>query len=209
MPSSLPQYFYARETEVVARELIGARLVRKENDRRCSGIIVETEAYIGPHDKACHAHKGRTKRTETMFAAPGTWYVYSIYGMYNCLNIVTREKGYPAAVLIRAIEPDEGVETMRSRRKKRKLTDLASGPGKLCIALGITKEFNTTKATTPSSKLFLEYSRKAIRKEEIMCSARIGVEYAQEWAQAPLRFFLKNNPHVSMLRNRSIDKTLR
>ena len=135
----LPADFYNRPTERVARELLGCIIETTVRGVRCRARIVETEAYLGEHDPACHAAAGRTARTEVLYGAPGRSYVYFIYGMYWCANAVTRADGLPSAVLIRAAEPIEGVEAMWLRRAKaRRLRDLTSGPGRLCQALGIT-----------------------------------------------------------------------
>ena len=127
----LALHFYNRSTLVVARELLGCNILFRNNDTLFSGRIVETEAYIGMDDPACHAAVGKTTRNAVMFGPPGISYVYFIYGMYNCLNVVTEEDGYPAAVLIRAIEPIKGIEVMQQNRNKTRLKDLGSGPGKL------------------------------------------------------------------------------
>ena len=138
----LPRSFYAQETLEVAKGLLGKRLVRVADSERLSGLITETEAYIGEEDAACHASKGRTLRTEVMYGPPGHAYVYFIYGMYCCLNAVTEREGYPAAVLIRAIRPQEGLEVMRRNRSDPPPHQLANGPGKLCQALAIDCRLN-------------------------------------------------------------------
>lgn len=150
MNAPLPRGFYARDTLTVARELLGCTIIHAGPDGRVSGRIVEVEAYHGEDDPACHAAAGRTVRTEPLYGPPGYSYVYLIYGMYHCLNAVTRAEGEPSAVLIRALEPLEGLELMRARRASRRSDasrpladrDLASGPGKLCEALGLTLEHN-------------------------------------------------------------------
>src|SRR5687767_523888 len=136
--SALPPSFYARETEIVSRELLGAILECRTADGIAAGRIVETEAYLGEHDAACHAVAGQTGRTRWLYGPPGTAYVYFIYGAHWCFNAVTRAEGLPSAVLVRALEPLDGVELMRERRKGIRLDrDLTNGPGKLCAALGI------------------------------------------------------------------------
>src|SRR5207302_7007447 len=139
----LDRDFYARDTEIVARELLGAILECRTRDGVASGRIVETEAYLGEHDLACHAAAGKTARTAPLYGPPGIAYVYFIYGMYWCVNAVTRAEDRPSAVLIRAVEPIEGIELMRRRRPTaRRTTDLTNGPAKLCRALGIGGEHN-------------------------------------------------------------------
>src|SRR5262249_38814570 len=134
----LPLEFYDRDTEIVARELLGAILEVRGPEGIVAGRIVETEAYIGEHDLACHAAVGRTARTERLYGPPAIAYVYFIYGMYWCVNAVTRAEGLPRAVLIRALEPTRGIDVMRRRRPTAKRDiDLTNGPGKLCLALGI------------------------------------------------------------------------
>ncbi len=182
----LSRKFFERPTELVARELLGKVLVRKIGRKKLAGKIVETEAYIGPHDLACHASKGKTERTKTMFESAGTWYVYFIYGMYHCLNIVTEAKDYPSAVFIRALEPLENISGQ---------TD---GPAKLCRALKIDNNLNSTSVVSKSSKLYIEDRKNAIPKNKIVSTKRIGVDYAGEWKDKPLRFYIKNNKFVSL-----------
>ncbi len=139
--AKLNQKFFRQKTERVARDLLGKILVRHVGKKTLAGMIVETEAYIGPHDLASHASCGRTERTSTMFRDAGHWYVYMVYGFYYCLNIVTEEKEYPAAVLIRALEPLEGIERMKKYRRTDDIKNLTSGPGKLAQALKINKKW--------------------------------------------------------------------
>ena len=134
--------FYEQPTVKVARQLLGKCLVRNHPDGITVGKIVETEAYVGPEDRASHASRGRTARTEIMFGPAGFAYVYLIYGFHHCLNFVTEAADYPAAVLIRAVEPVDGIELMKARRRKTDLRELASGPGKLCQAFAIDRSLN-------------------------------------------------------------------
>lgn len=180
---------YSHSTKIVARELLGKYLVRKQGRKVERYRIVETEAYVGPQDKASHAHRGRTKRNEVMFGPPGHWYVYFTYGMHHMLNIVTGPEGYPAAVLIRGIEQIYG-----PRRSIYRLTRSIIGPGRLTKALGITLTLNRKKAA-PASGLWIEDSpsfAKATKGkgEKIITTPRVGVGCAGEWATKPLRFVL-------------------
>lgn len=197
MAKKLPLAFYQRDTKKVARDLLGKILVHKLKDgTRIAGRIVETEAYLGAIDLAAHSYGGlRTERTSTMFMTGGHAYVYLIYGMHSCLNVVTQKQGVPEAVLIRALEPTEGLDEMRKRRPKaRKDTDLTSGPGKLCWALDITRKQNAELFT--GAELFIEDAPSA-KAKEIVASPRIGVDYAEHAAEWPLRFSIRNNPFVS------------
>ena len=202
----LPARFYRRSTTDVAVDLLGKVLVRRLDGGLLSGMIVETEAYVGPEDLACHASKGRTARTEVMFGPPGRAYVYLIYGMYHCLNAVTGPRGHPAAVLIRAIEPLEGQELMRRHRGRVKRDiDLCSGPGKLCQALAIDRALN--RSSLSGRSLWVE--DRSLDPGPIARSPRIGVDYAGEYRAAPWRYFAVDNPHVSRHRfNRSAEVTL-
>lgn len=187
--------FYLRDTETVARDLIGKRLVHVVDGERLSGVIVETEAYLGIADRAAHSFGDkRTPRTESMYLEGGHSYVYFIYGMHYCFNVVTGPAEHPEAVLIRALVPTEGVERMKLRRQSAREVDLASGPGKLCQALGIDRSCDRV-SLVKSKKLFIENG--PALKGEIIASPRIGVAYAGEAAQWPLRFSLVGNPHVS------------
>jgi len=193
----LSRSFYSRSTLQVAQDLIGKVLVRDFDGRRLSGRIVETEAYVGPHDLACHASKGHTPRTSIMFGPPGYAYVYMIYGFYFCLNVVTERKGYPAAVLIRGVEPLENLDFMRHlRNNPERDTNIASGPGKLCMAMSIDKRLNGEDLL--GQTLWLENGR--VDPGPIHTGPRVGVDYAGEYKDKPWRFFLANNPHVSKVR---------
>lgn len=188
----LPRKFYDRDTELVARELLGAVLEVHSPDGVASGRIVETEAYVGEHDLACHAAAGRTTRTEPLYGAPGMAYVYFIYGMYWCFNAVTRAEDEPSAVLVRAIEPVDGIALMRDRRPKAKRdVDLSNGPGKLCLALGISREHNTLRLDRPP---ILIRAGKAVADADVIVTPRIGITRSADW---PLRYFIKDNAFVS------------
>jgi DNA-3-methyladenine glycosylase len=190
----LTRDFFDRPTLDVARDLLGKTLVRRLGGRTLSGMIVETEAYIGPEDLACHASKGKTARTATMFGPAGVAYVYMIYGFYFCLNAVTETEGYPAAVLIRAVEPLENIAVMRKLRKNpARDIDIASGPGKLCMAMSIDKSLNG--AELGGRELWVEDRNLACG--EVSASPRIGVDYAGAYRDKPWRLFARGNPHVS------------
>jgi DNA-3-methyladenine glycosylase len=183
--------FYARPTEEVARGLLGQILMSDVGGRRrqTAGRIVEVEAYIGPHDPACHAYgHRRTARTEPLYGPPGTAYVYFTYGMHWCLNAVTGPRDYPAAVLIRALEPITGFETMRKRRGKE---PLCSGPARLCEALGVTGAMNGVSLQRGVLRIVAGAKPK---RGEVMTGPRIGITQATDW---PLRFYLKGSPWVS------------
>jgi len=197
MNKKLSRQFYRQPTLKVAKALLGKYLVRRIGQQKLVGRIVETEAYLGYQDEASHAFGKITARNEIMFALAGFWYVYLIYGIFSCLNIVTEKKGFPAAVLIRALEPIEGIGTMKRLRKKSNLRDLSSGPGKLCQALKIDRSLNKTKAFGQNCCLWIE-QRKEPNNFKIGSSGRIGVDYAGPyWASRPWRFFIKNNQFVS------------
>lgn len=199
MNPKLPVSFYSRPALDVASDLLGKVLVRRLGRRNLSGKIVETEAYVGPHDLACHAAKGHTPRTSVMFGPPGRAYVYMIYGFYFCLNVVTEPAGYPAAVLIRALEPLENVEVMRRLRKyPAHDSNIASGPGKLCMAMSIDKQLNG--ADLLDAEIWLE--DRDLEAGPIRTSPRVGVDYAGEYKDKPWRFYVDCNPHVSRVRFR-------
>lgn len=184
----LPRNFYARETVAAARDLLGCILVHNAPDGPAAGRIVETEAYI-QGDPACHAFRGETPRNRVMFGPPGHAYVYFIYGMYYCFNTVTAPAGVGEAVLIRALEPLEGIPLMRRRRGRDRLKDLCSGPAKLVQALGIAREHNGADLTR--NPLFV---LKGDAREKILAATRVGI---REGADLPLRFYLEGNPFVS------------
>jgi DNA-3-methyladenine glycosylase len=192
-PVKLPRAFYKQTTVSVAKQLLGKYLVRKHPAGDTIGRIVETEAYVGPQDLACHASKGRTARTEVMFGPAGHAYVYFIYGFYNMLNLVTEAKDYPAAVLIRAVEPVDGIELMKERRKNRVLRNLASGPGKLCQAFAVDRTLNGTDLG--GKILYIEDHGEAPPK--FYATARIGVDYAGKWKDKLYRFLIRGSEFVS------------
>jgi DNA-3-methyladenine glycosylase len=182
LSSKLPRSFYSQETLTVARELIGMHLVHRGPRGLQVGRIVETEAYKGPKDLAAHSSKGRTARTEVMFGPPGHAYVYLIYGFWHCLNVVTADHGVPHAVLLRGLEPIEGIG------------NTTHGPGLLCRALHIDKSLNGADLTL--SQLWIEKPAD-YAKPKIDRATRIGVDYAGDWAKKPWRFFDRESPYVS------------
>ncbi len=197
----LQREFYTRSNVLlIARQLLGCKLVLPLADgSRVCGMIVETEAYVGPEDKASHAYNNRrTARTETMFATGGTAYVYFIYGMYYQFNVVTNRANVPHAVLLRALEPLEGIERMRERRPVKRERDLTSGPGKLCQALGLDRSFDGADLT--GERVWIEAPEKKIGPRQIVSGPRIGIDYAEEYKEKPWRFWIKDNLYVSRLR---------
>lgn len=193
MAKVLPRDFYDRDTELVAREMLGMVLECQTPGGKSSGIIVETEAYVGEHDPACHAAVGRTRRTEPLYGRPGLSYVYFIYGVHWCFNAVTRPEGLAGAVLVRAIEPLSGIELMKRRRgHKVSGVNLTNGPGKLCSALGIDGAMNGL--SLQRGPLVMREGR-SVGAGEIETTARIGITKAADWQ---LRFFLRGNPWVSL-----------
>lgn len=191
--------FFARPTLIIARDLLGKILAVKDKKtgKILRGRIVETEAYRGEDDLACHASKGRTKRTETLYAEPGTIYVYLIYGMHYCLNIVTEKKDFPAAVLIRAVELFEGKKTIKPSKTSALGNWISKcrtdGPGKLCRAMGIDRSFNKERI---GQRIWIE-NAPAPGRGQIARGKRVGVDYAGDSAHWHWRFYIKNNPFVS------------
>lgn len=186
--SCLPQKFYNREVTLVARELLGMRLVRRIGDQRVSGVIVETEAYRGEEDLACHARHGRTRRTEVMYGSAGKAYVYFTYGNHWLFNVVCAEVGFPAAVLIRSILPMEGLEIIRLNRPGRSEALWANGPGKLTKALQVTGSLNGVDLTNRYGNLWIEHSER-VPDEKVYTTARIGLGSTPEpWLSIPWRF---------------------
>jgi DNA-3-methyladenine glycosylase len=181
----LPRRFYDRDTVTVAQELLGKHLVRRSAGVERIGRIVEVEAYLGEHDLAAHSSKGLTPRTRVMFGPPGHVYVYLIYGMHYCMNVVTEQEGHASAVLLRALEP------------VRSLEGRTQGPALLCKALGIDKRMNGHDLL--SDDLFI-IEPPGVEKIRIVKAPRIGVDYAGHWARRLLRFYIRDNPYVSRLR---------
>lgn len=191
----LARDFFERDTLIVARELLGKYLVHKTNEGETRGKIVEVEAYIGPNDAAAHTYKSlRSNRTEIIFGPGGFAYIYLIYGMYYCFNIVTNITEKPEAVLVRALEPVDGLELMKMRRKVDDIHKLCSGPGKLCSAMGITKANNG--ADLCGNHLFI-LDNTSISKNQIVSTPRVNVDYAEEAKDYPWRFIIKGSKFVS------------
>lgn len=196
----LDRGFFAVDAATLARSLLGTRLVRVlPSGERLSGLIVETEAYLGTRDAASHAHRGkRTPRNESMYGPPGTAYVYFTYGMHYCLNVVCREQGVPEAVLLRAIEPDEGQVRMSLHRGIH--TDappkhIASGPGRLARALAVDRGLDGADLIMGDA-LFIEAAR-ADRHRRVRRTPRVGVDYAGDWATRRLRWLYPDSPCIS------------
>lgn len=193
----LPRSFFDRPTRTVARELLGCRLVRGLGNALLTGAIVETEAYIGERDLACHAKAGRTPRTEIMYGPPGFAYVYFTYGMHWMLNLVTEADGFPAAVLIRAIQPLEGIRRMQELRGGKPLSQLASGPAKLTRALGIARGENGMDCCRSGSPLTLARGE-VVPPSSVVATPRIGLGQTPEpWLSKPWRFVIRGNGFVS------------
>ena len=193
----LARKFYASDNTVaIARDLLGKLLVvPDESGRRVSGMIVETEAYLGIEDRAAHSYGGRrTARNEVMYGLAGHAYVFFVYGMYYQFNVVTGPRDHPHAVLIRAVEPIEGIDIMRKRRGPMKDRNLTSGPGKLCIALGIDRSLNDEDLT--GNRGWIENYRSTM-ETDIAAGPRIGIDYAGEDASRPWRFWMTDNIFVS------------
>ena len=193
MTAVLPRTFYDRDPALVARELLGMHLVVRDGD---GGLlrsrIVETEAYLGPHDPACHAVAGRTKRTEHLHGPPGTAYVYRIYGMHWCLNAVTLPDGFGSAVLLRAVEPIGDLRPLERRRPAaRRTRDLTNGPGKLCAAYGITGAHDGGSLLHGAVRIV---HASPVADHAVAVSPRIGITRAADW---PLRIFVADSPFVS------------
>jgi DNA-3-methyladenine glycosylase len=192
----LGREFFARETLAVARDMLGQRLVRVLDGQRLSGCIVEVEAYVGESDEACHARCGRTERNAAMYGPPGHAYVYFVYGMHYCLNAVTEREGFPAAVLIRALEPLEGIGVMQERRGGRAGAGLAAGPARLCQALGIDRQSDGVDLCAADADLFVEQGA-AVPDEKVVTGPRIGVRGDETALNAPWRFHVLGSRFAS------------
>ncbi|NOY87938.1 MAG: DNA-3-methyladenine glycosylase [FCB group bacterium] len=186
----LPRSFYNRPTLDVAEDILGKYIVYHSPLGKLSARIVEVEAYIGQEDSACHAARGKTKRNAVMFGKPGVVYIYFVYGMYHCLNFVTEEEGKPAAVLLRAAEPSEGMEIMRQLSPGKKDMELLSGPGKFCRSFGLTREQNGLDLT--GSVIYLE--ERSFKVKNIKRTSRIGINTAKK---NPWRFYDSDSKVVS------------
>jgi DNA-3-methyladenine glycosylase len=198
----LKQDFYHQKTLKVAKALLGKKLVRRKNGKTIAGIIVETEAYL-QDDPASHSYRGITPRCAPMFGPGGRAYVYFTYGMYYCFNVVTEKENYGGAVLIRALEPLEGIKFMQKNRQKVRLTELTNGPGKLCQALAIDKRQNNQPLYLKGD-LYIKDIGEKITSANIIQTTRIGITDA---AHLPYRFYLKNNPWVSRVNQLGREKS--
>jgi DNA-3-methyladenine glycosylase len=187
----LPQDFYDQPTLDIARSLLGKYLIRPYDQNLLVGKIVETEAYIGENDPACHAAVGRTSRNQVMYGPPGYAYIYFIYGMYYCLNVVTEKEGFPAAVLLRALEPVRGFEILKQNRKIKINYQLTNGPGKICQALKLNRDFNGENLS--GDKIYIGIG-KEIHNDNITRTARVGINKGIEH---PWRFYIKDSLYVS------------
>jgi DNA-3-methyladenine glycosylase len=199
----LVREFFNRDSIVVAKDLLGKVLVHESGRQRISAMIVETEAYMGIVDKAAHSYGGRrTSRVEILYGEPGFSYIYMIYGMYYCFNIVTNEKDKPQAVLVRAVEPMEGIEFMSQNRyglsysliTKNQRRGLTNGPGKLCQALGLDRTYNGIDLC--GDELYLEEGNS--KEFSIVSAKRIGIDYAEEAKDFLWRYYIENNEYVSV-----------
>lgn len=198
MSKLLTRGFYDREVLDVAREVLGKRLVRVVDGKRISGIITEAEAYRHVEDLACHASKGKTPRTTVMFGAPGRAYVYFTYGMHWMLNLVCEADGIPAAVLIRAIYPLEGLDFIEANRPGVKSKLWCNGPAKLTRALQVSGELNGCDLTTRAAGLFLE-DGPLVDEAQVRATPRIGIDYTPEpWLSKPWRFVVSNPPEAAL-----------
>ena len=200
MISRLEKKFYQRADVVqISKELLGKFLVTNFDGQPTAGMIVETEAYRAPDDKACHAHLNRfTKRTSVMFEAGGVAYIYLCYGIHHLFNVVSGPEGMAHAVLIRAIQPTDNLEVMQARRRLDRITpQLTAGPGVMSKAMGMHKNFSGTSLLNPDGPIWIEDRGKSFAAENIVASPRVGVDYAEECALWPWRFRVKNSKWTS------------
>ena len=202
-------FFHEKDVLKISKKLLGMSIYTRIDGAITGGIITETEGYAGGSDKACHAYGYKlTKRTQTMFKEGGIAYIYLCYGIHHLLNIVTNTEGEPDAVLIRSFEPHTGIDTMMQRRKMTQLKrNISAGPGNVSSALGLTRKYDGEPVTGPV--IWLENDEKSMtpRKNDIAESARIGVDYAEEYAKKPWRFYLINNDYVSKQTNITKNQT--
>jgi DNA-3-methyladenine glycosylase len=202
--NQLGREFFNQPTLEIARQLLGVHLVRLDQGRRIGGLILETEAYRGEIDLACHARAGLTPRTRVMYGPPGYLYVYFTYGMHWLLNFVTEEEGIPAAVLIRALLPTEGIPIIASRRKGRPRSQWTNGPGKLCQALGIDKRFHGMDLLARNSLLFLEEGV-SVPAQSVTIGPRVGLNTVPEpWKSIPWRFQVHSDTASNLLADRCV-----
>lgn len=196
----LNRLFYTQPTLTVAKKLLGKYLIHNTGSGKLVGKIVETEAYIGPRDKASHAYKGKaTERNQAEFLIGGHIYIYLVYGMYWQINISTSDHGKPECVLIRALEPVAGLEQMKQLRYNKDVKNLTNGPGKLCVAMKLDKSFYGVDLVN-NSKIYLEDRGDKIFEKNIVSAPRIGIDYAGHyWSKTKWRFYIKNNKFVSKI----------
>lgn len=192
----LPRSFFARDTQLVARQLLGKLLVRRWRGIDLVGRITEVESYVGQDDLACHAAKGRTPRTEVMFGPAGHAYVYLVYGIHELFNLVTEQEGFPAAVLVRSLEPVAGIAAMRRARGAQAIEQLTTGPGRLTQALRISRQFNRLDCCA-NDRLLVADDGTRIDDALVQTGPRVGVDYAGVWAALPWRYYLRDSDFVS------------
>lgn len=196
--------FYLRDANIVAPELLGKLLVHETPEGIASGMIVEVESYLGPDDKGAHSYGNRkSERTKIQYGMGGYAYIFSIYGMHNCFNVVTNVQMKPEAILVRALEPVDGLDLMKRRRKTENIVSLCNGPGKLCGALGITKEQYGYDLCGPALTI---KPYQDISEEQIAVSPRINVDYAEECKDYLWRYFIEGNPYVSKVAKKYREK---
>jgi DNA-3-methyladenine glycosylase len=190
----IPREFYEQPALQAARALLGMRLVRIENGRRLAGIILETEAYRGEEDQGCHCRAGLTRRTQVMYGPPGHAYVYFTYGMHWMLNFVVEKQGFPAAILIRAIQAVEGLDTIAERRGGQPPARWTDGPAKICQALHIERGLNGADLCNPQAELFVEWGE-PISEDRVTTGPRVGLNTVPEpWKSVPWRFLVETKP---------------